>query len=113
MLVVRGSHAVKRAPSRRDVSASVQITTSKGIVMARLRSTVRELEVALMRFCFEKLGAQPTASLCDDVSHASRSQAIGYEANRYSSCPAPAHTSMLQATVTVRLRVTSLLLLRL
>ena len=26
--------------------------------MARLRSTVRELEVALMRFCFEKLGAQ-------------------------------------------------------
>ena len=34
-----------------------QITTCKGIVMARLRSTVRELEVALMRFCFEKLGA--------------------------------------------------------
>ena len=37
---------------------SAQITTCKGIVMARLRSTVRELEVALMRFCFEKLGAQ-------------------------------------------------------
>jgi len=40
------------------VSLPVQITTCKGIVMARLRSTVRELEVALMRFCFEKLGAQ-------------------------------------------------------
>lgn len=33
-----------------------QITTSKGIVMARLRSSVRELEVALMKFCFDKLG---------------------------------------------------------
>ena len=44
------------APTPRRFSA--QITTCKGIVMARLRSTVRELEVALMRFCFEKLGAQ-------------------------------------------------------
>lgn len=35
-----------------------QITTGKGIVMARLRSSVRELEVALMRFCFDKLGAR-------------------------------------------------------
>lgn len=34
-----------------------QITTSKGIIMARLRSSVRELEVALMKFCFDKLGA--------------------------------------------------------
>jgi N-dimethylarginine dimethylaminohydrolase len=34
-----------------------QITTAKGIVMARLRSSVRELEVALMKFCFDKLGA--------------------------------------------------------
>jgi len=34
-----------------------QITTGKGIVMARLRSSVRELEVALMHFCFDKLGA--------------------------------------------------------
>lgn len=34
----------------------VQITTCKGIVMGRLHSTVRELEVDLMRFCFQKLG---------------------------------------------------------
>ena len=34
-----------------------QITTCKGIIMARLRSSVRELEVALMKFCFDKLGA--------------------------------------------------------
>jgi len=44
---------------RHRVAFRAQITTCKGIVMARLRSTVRELEVALMRFCFEKLGAQP------------------------------------------------------
>ena len=35
---------------------AVQITTCKGIVMGRLHSTVRELEVDLMRFCFQKLG---------------------------------------------------------
>lgn len=33
-----------------------QITTAKGIVMGRLRSPQRGLEVSLMKFCFEKLG---------------------------------------------------------
>lgn len=33
-----------------------QITTAKGVVMGRLRSPQRGLEVALMRFCFDKLG---------------------------------------------------------
>lgn len=33
-----------------------QITTAKGIVMGRLRSQQRNLEVDLMRFCLEKLG---------------------------------------------------------
>jgi arginine deiminase len=35
-----------------------QITTAKGIVMGRLRSPQRGLEVQLMKFCFEKLGFQ-------------------------------------------------------
>lgn len=33
-----------------------QITTANGIVMGRLRSSQRQLEVDLMRFCFQKLG---------------------------------------------------------
>ena len=33
-----------------------QITTARGIVMGRLRSPQRNLEVSLMRFCLEKLG---------------------------------------------------------
>lgn len=33
-----------------------QITTSRGIVMGRLRSQQRMLEVDLMAFCFAKLG---------------------------------------------------------
>ena len=33
-----------------------QVTTCKGIVMGRLRSSQRQLEVEVMRFCFEKLG---------------------------------------------------------
>ena len=33
-----------------------QITTALGIVMGRLRSTQRQLEVDLMKFCFKKLG---------------------------------------------------------
>ena len=33
-----------------------QITTANGIVMGRLRSTQRQLEVDLMQFCFQKLG---------------------------------------------------------
>ncbi len=40
-----------------------QITTCKGIVMGRLRSEQRQLEVELMRFCHNKLGAA-TACLC-------------------------------------------------
>lgn len=33
-----------------------QITTAVGIVMGKLRSSQRQLEVDLMRFCFKKLG---------------------------------------------------------
>ena len=33
-----------------------QITTRKGIVLGSLRSAQRQLEVELMKFCFEKLG---------------------------------------------------------
>lgn len=33
-----------------------QITTCRGIVMGRLRSAQRQLEVDLLRFCFDKLG---------------------------------------------------------
>lgn len=33
-----------------------QVTTARGIVAARLRSAQRQSEVALMRFCFDKLG---------------------------------------------------------
>ena len=33
-----------------------QITTARGIVMGRLRSPQRNLEVSLMKFCIEKLG---------------------------------------------------------
>ena len=35
-----------------------QITTCKGIVMGRLRSPQRNLEVSLMKFCLQKLGEQ-------------------------------------------------------
>lgn len=35
-----------------------QITTARGIVMGRLRSPQRNLEVSLMHFCLEKLGLQ-------------------------------------------------------
>ena len=63
---------VKISPSYRDTGLSAtytfqplsnlvytrdqQVTTAKGIVMGRLRSTQRQLEVDLMRFCFRKLG---------------------------------------------------------
>ena len=33
-----------------------QITTCRGIVMGRLRSPQRNLEVSLMKFCLQKLG---------------------------------------------------------
>jgi arginine deiminase len=33
-----------------------QITTCKGIVMGKLRSSQRQLEVEVMKFCFRKLG---------------------------------------------------------
>ena len=36
-----------------------QVTTANGIVMGRLRSTQRQLEVDLMQFCFQKLGETP------------------------------------------------------
>lgn len=36
-----------------------QITTCRGIVMGRLRSPQRNLEVSLMRFCLQKLGGCP------------------------------------------------------
>lgn len=39
-----------------------QITTCKGIVMGRLRSSQRQLEVEVMKFCFRKLG-MPQSSL--------------------------------------------------
>ena len=63
---------VKISPSYRDTGLSAtytfqplsnlvytrdqQITTPNGIVMGRLRSQQRQLEVDLMRFCFRKLG---------------------------------------------------------
>jgi N-dimethylarginine dimethylaminohydrolase len=37
---------------------AAQVTTCRGIVMGRLRSPQRQLEVELMRFCFNKLGAR-------------------------------------------------------
>ena len=36
-----------------------QITTCRGIVMGRLRSPQRNLEVSLMKFCLQKLGGLP------------------------------------------------------
>ena len=36
-----------------------QITTCKGIIMGRLRSPQRNLEVSLMKFCLQKLGTRP------------------------------------------------------
>ena len=39
-----------------------QITTCKGIVMGRLRSSQRQLEVEVMKFCFRKLGTHCYAS---------------------------------------------------
>ena len=33
-----------------------QITTAKGVVMASLRSSQRQHEIKVMRFCFQKLG---------------------------------------------------------
>ena len=41
-----------------------QITTCKGIVMGRLRSSQRQLEVEVMKFCFKKLG-KPFSDLVD------------------------------------------------
>ena len=41
-----------------------QVTTANGIVMGRLRSTQRQLEVDLMRFCFQKLGAHRLTQAC-------------------------------------------------
>ncbi len=42
-----------------------QITTANGIVMGRLRSSQRQLEVELMRFCFQKLGLPLGKALCE------------------------------------------------
>ena len=39
------------------------MTTCRGIVMGRLRSQQRQLEVELMRFCHTKLGAHLVARL--------------------------------------------------
>ena len=39
-----------------------QITTCKGIVMGRLRSPQRNLEVTLMKFCLQKLGGWGAAA---------------------------------------------------
>jgi arginine deiminase len=41
-----------------------QITTCKGIVLGRLRSEQRQLEVELMNFAFNKLGAPPRLLRC-------------------------------------------------
>ena len=60
--MVPGSRASgsRKAVLRQAKPACVsQITTCKGIIMGRLHSTVRELEVDLMRFCFQKLGVPP------------------------------------------------------
>jgi hypothetical protein len=43
--------------------AGAQITTCRGIVMGRLRSEQRQLEVELMRFCHNKLGARALHAL--------------------------------------------------
>ena len=40
-----------------------QITTAKGIIMGRLRSPQRNLEVSLMEFCFHKLGLDVLGSI--------------------------------------------------
>ena len=40
-----------------------QITTRKGIVLGSLRSSQRQLEVDLMRFCFEKVGLSVIGSI--------------------------------------------------
>jgi arginine deiminase len=45
-----------------------QITTCKGIVMGRLRSPQRNLEVSLMRFCLEKLGL-PVVGVIDEPGY--------------------------------------------
>lgn len=55
-----------------------QITTANGIVMGRLRSSQRQLEVDLMRFCFQKLGlphstAMSLQTLCLRVGAAANS----------------------------------------
>ena len=42
-------------------TAPPQITTCRGIVMGRLRSPQRNLEVSLMKFCLRKLGAPGAA----------------------------------------------------
>ena len=63
---------VQLSPSRRDTGFTAtysfqplsnlvytrdqQVTTCQGVVMCRLRSPQRQLEVDLMRFCFNKLG---------------------------------------------------------
>jgi len=63
---------VQLSPSRRDTGFTAtysfqplsnlvytrdqQVTTCRGVVMGRLRSSQRQLEVDLMRFCFNKLG---------------------------------------------------------
>lgn len=50
-----------------------QITTCKGIVMGRLRSSQRQLEVEVMKFCFRKLGARVLhagyVTLCATSAH--------------------------------------------
>lgn len=42
-----------------------QITTAKGIVMGRLRSPQRNLEVSLMKFCLQKLGLPVIAEIAE------------------------------------------------
>lgn len=72
---------VRLAPSYRDTGLTAsytfqplsnlvytrdqQITTCRGVVMGRLRSTQRALEVDLMRFCFGKLGVPVAGAIAE------------------------------------------------
>jgi hypothetical protein len=45
-----------REKNSKNNKITKQVTTCQGVVMGRLRSPQRQLEVDLMRFCFNKLG---------------------------------------------------------
>lgn len=45
-----------REKNSKNNKTTKQVTTCQGVVMGRLRSPQRQLEVDLMRFCFNKLG---------------------------------------------------------